>query len=162
MEDEEAEKLKLSYGDALYKEDEETETPAACTTEDGRSILLTELNEIVAARTEEILANVWNQLQLSGYEDKLLAGIVLTGGTSNLRNIEGAMLKVCKVSKIRIASSVQETIRGYNEQIKKNGTQNTLWPCSLLVRITVAYRKNHILYNPGQLNQPICLRMMKL
>lgn len=126
MEDEEAEKLKLSYGDALYKEDEETETPAACTTEDGRSILLTELNEIVAARTEEILANVWNQLQLSGYEDKLLAGIVLTGGTSNLRNIEGAMLKVCKVSKIRIASSVQETIRGYNEQIKKNGTQNTL------------------------------------
>lgn len=126
MEDEEAEKLKLSYGDALYKEDEEAETPAACTTEDGRSIPLADLNEIVAARTEEILANVWNQLQLSGYEDKLLAGIVLTGGTSNLRNIEGAMLKVCKVSKIRIASSVQETIRGYNEQIKKNGTQNTL------------------------------------
>lgn len=126
MEDEEAEKLKLSYGDAFYKEDEEAETPAACTTEDGRSIPLADLNEIVAARTEEILANVWNQLQLSGYEDKLLAGIVLTGGTSNLRNIEGAMLKVCKVSKIRIASSVQETIRGYNEQIKKNGTQNTL------------------------------------
>ena len=126
MEDEEAEKLKLSYGDALYKEDEEAETPAACTTEDGRSIPLADLNEIVAARTEEILANVWNQLQLSGYEDKILAGIVLTGGTSNLRNIEDAMLKVCKVSKIRIASSVQETIRGYNEQIKKNGTQNTL------------------------------------
>lgn len=126
MEEEEAEKLKLNYGDALYKEDEEAEAPAACTTEDGRSIPLTELNEIIGARTEEILANVWNQLQLSGYEDKLLAGIVLTGGTSNLRNIEGAMLKACKINKIRIATSVQETIRGYNEQIKKNGTQNTL------------------------------------
>ena len=126
MEEEEAEKLKLAYGDALYKEDEEAEAPAACTTEDGRSIPLAELNEIVGARTEEILANVWNQIQLSGYEDKLLAGIVLTGGTSNLRNMESAMLKICKMNKIRTASSVQETLRGYNEQIKADGTQNTL------------------------------------
>ena len=126
MEEEEAEKLKLSYGDALYKEDDAAEVPASCTTEDGRSIPLAELNEIVGARTEEILANAWNQIQLSGYEDKLLAGIVLTGGTSNLRNIEGAMLKLCKMNKIRTADTVQETIRGYNEQIKKDGTQNTL------------------------------------
>ena len=64
IEEEEAEKLKLNYGDVLYKEDEEAETPASCTTEDGQSILLTELNEIIGARTEEILAKVWNKLQL--------------------------------------------------------------------------------------------------
>lgn len=131
MEEEEAEKLKLQYGDALYKEDEDAEAPAACTTEDGRSILLGELNNIVGARTEEILANVWNQIQLSGYEDKLLAGLVITGGASQLRNMEGALLQISKLKKIRTASFVQETIRGYNEQIKKDGTQNTL--LSLLI-----------------------------
>ena len=36
-----------------------------------------------------------------------------------------------KLKKIRTASFVQETIRGFNEQIKKDGTQNTL--LSLLI-----------------------------
>nr|WP_325289749.1 cell division protein FtsA [uncultured Bacteroides sp.] len=148
IEEEEAERLKLNYGDVLYKEDEEAETPASCTTEDGQSILLTELNEIIGARTEEILANVWNQLQLSGYEDKLLSGIVLTGGTSNLRNIEGAMLKICKMNKIRTATSVQDTIRGYNEQIKKNGTQNTL------LALLIAGKENCCLQEESRHTQP--------
>lgn len=127
LEEEEAEQLKLQYGDALYQEEiAEGETPAMVTTEDGRSIQLSELNDIIGARAEEILANVWNQIKLSGYEDKLLAGIVFTGGASNLRHIENAMLKLSKMKKIRTASFVQDTIRGYHEEIKKDGTQNTL------------------------------------
>lgn len=43
------------------------------------------LNDIIDARAEEILANVWNQLQLSGYEDRLLSGIIFTGGGANLK-----------------------------------------------------------------------------
>lgn len=74
MEEQDAEKLKLQYGNALYEEEEESETPAVCTTDDGRAIELTTLNNIIEARAEEILANVWNQLQLSGYEDKLFSG----------------------------------------------------------------------------------------
>ena len=113
LEEEEAEQLKLQYGDALYQEEiAEGETPAMVTTEDGRSIQLSELNDIIGARAEEILANVWNQIKLSGYEDKLLAGIVFTGGASNLRHIENAMLKLSKMKKIRTASFVQDTIRG--------------------------------------------------
>ena len=56
MEEEDAEKLKLQYGDALYEEEEGAETPATCQTEDGRSIELNVLNNIIGARTEEILA----------------------------------------------------------------------------------------------------------
>ena len=60
MEEEEAEKLKLRYADALYEEEVgEGEAPATCTTEDGRSIELSKLNEIVQARLEEILANAF-------------------------------------------------------------------------------------------------------
>ncbi len=127
LEEDEAEKLKLHYGDALYQEEtSEDEAPAMLTTEDGRSIRLSELNEIIGARAEEILANVWNQIRLSGYEDKLLAGIVLTGGASNLRHIDGALLKLSKLKKVRTATFVQDTIRGYHEEIRKDGTQNTL------------------------------------
>ncbi len=127
MEEDEAERLKRKYGDAFYRETlEEGEEPATCTTIDGRSIPLSELNDIIGARTEEILANVWNQIKLSGYEDKLLAGIVLTGGTSNLRHIDEALLQLSKMKKIRIAPFVQDTLRGYQDEIPQNGTQNTL------------------------------------
>ena len=30
------------------------------------------------------VANVWNQIVLSGYDDKLLAGAIVTGGAANL------------------------------------------------------------------------------
>lgn len=126
MEEEEAEKLKLQYGDALYEEEEGLETPATCQTEDGRSIELSVLNNIIGARTEEILANVWNQLQLSGYEDKLFSGVILTGGSSNLKHMEEAFRKQSKMEKVKTARFVHETIHGFSDVLKKNGTQNTL------------------------------------
>ena len=78
MEEEEAERLKKAYGDALYEEDPEQEEEATCKLEDdNRIIKVADLNNIIEARAEEIVANVWNQIQLSGYEDKLLAGLIL-------------------------------------------------------------------------------------
>lgn len=55
MEEQDAEKLKLQYGNALYEEEEESETPAICALEDGRAIELATLNNIIGARSEEIL-----------------------------------------------------------------------------------------------------------
>lgn len=126
MEEEDAEKLKLQYGDAFYGMEEEEETAATCTMEDGRTIELETLNNIIGARAEEILANVWNQLQLSGYEDKLFAGVVFTGGGSNLKNIEDAFRKVSKVEKVKTARFVHGTILGFTDVLKKDGMQNTL------------------------------------
>lgn len=101
MEEQDAEKLKLQYGNALYEEEEDSETPAVCTLDDGRTIEQATLNNIIEARAEEILANVWNQLQLSGYEDKLFSGVVFTGGGANLKNIEEAFRKHSKIEKIK-------------------------------------------------------------
>ncbi|ADV42511.1 cell division protein FtsA [Bacteroides helcogenes] len=125
MEEEDAEKLKLQYGNILYEEEEE-ETPAVCTLEDGRTIELSMLNNIIGARAEEILANVWNQLQLSGYEDKLFSGVVFTGGGSNLKNIEEAFRKLSKTEKVKTAKFVHNTIQGHSDVLKKDGMQNTL------------------------------------
>ena len=125
MEEAEAEQLKLKYGDMLYEE-EETETPAVCTLEDGRSIELNVLNDIIDARAEEILANGWNQLQLSGYEDRLLSGIIFTGGGANLKNMEDAFRKRSKVDKVKTTRFVHNTIHGFSDVLKKDGMQNTL------------------------------------
>ena len=62
MEEEEAERLKKTYGDALYEKDE-SEEPATCKLEDeSRTVELSKLNNIIEARAEEIIANVWNQV----------------------------------------------------------------------------------------------------
>lgn len=77
IEEEEAESLKITYADATYEEEGEEKT--TCQPEDEeRTIELGMLNDIIGARVEEIIDNVWNQIQLSGYDDKLLAGIIIT------------------------------------------------------------------------------------
>lgn len=126
MEEEEAERLKKTYGDALYMEEPDQE-PATCELEEGgRIIRLADLNNIVEARAEEIIANVWNQIQLSGYDDKLLAGIILTGGASNLKNLDEMLRKRSKLEKIRTAKLPRNVVHAPSDMLKKDGSQNTL------------------------------------
>ena len=127
MEEEEAEWLKVKYGNALYEE-ENSEVAATCTlADDSRTIELLPLNNIIEARLEEIIANVWNQLQLSGYDVKLLSGVVITGGASNLKNLEELFRKRCKIDKIRTARTIRNSIHMPDALQKKDGSQNTLF-----------------------------------
>ena len=127
MEEEEAERLKITFGNVMYEE-EESEEAATCQLEDGsRTVELQALNNIIEARAEEIITNVWNQIQLSGYDDKLLSGIIITGGAANLKNLDTMLRKRSKIEKIRIARSIRNTIQTDSDLIKKDGTQNTLF-----------------------------------
>ena len=82
--------------------------------------------EIVEGRLEEIIENVWYQIP-SDYYDKLLGGIILTGGGSNMSNIEQAFLNHTHVDKIRTAKFVTHTINATQEDIKaKDGKMNTV------------------------------------
>lgn len=127
IEEEEAERLKCKYGDARYEEGEDDAARPGCLLEDGRNIGLEKLNTIVGARAEEILANVWYQLQLSGYETRLYAGVVFTGGGSNLKNLEEAFRKQQdKISKIKTVRFVHVPVSGCEDRIRRDGTQNTL------------------------------------
>ncbi len=84
-----AEKLKVNYGSALASEsrsDEFVSIPGL----HGRmpkEISLRNLAGIIQARMEEIMEYVYNEIRTSGFERKLIAGIVLTGGGAQLKNI---------------------------------------------------------------------------
>ena len=128
MEEEEAERLKKAYGDTLYEEDPEQEKEATCKLEDdNRIIKVADLNNIIEARAEEIVTNVWNQIQLSGYEDKLLAGLILTGGAANLKNLDETLRKRSKIEKIRMAKLPRNTVHAPSNILRKDGSQNALF-----------------------------------
>ena len=82
--------------------------------------------EIVEARVSEIIENVWFQVP-NDFTDKLMGGIILTGGGSNMKNIEQAFRNHTHIQKIRIAHFVSQVINSNNPDINaKDGTMNTV------------------------------------
>lgn len=108
-----------AYGDAFYEEEEDQEEATCKLDDDSRTIKVSDLNNIVEARAEEIIANVWNQVQLSGYEDKLLAGIIMTGGAANLKNLDEMLRKRSKIEKIRMAKLPRNTVHAPSNVLKR-------------------------------------------
>lgn len=84
-----AEALKVNFGSALASEnrDEEIVSIPGLRGRDPREISLKNLANIIQARTEEIIEHVYYEIRNSGFENKLIAGIVLTGGGSQLKHI---------------------------------------------------------------------------
>lgn len=125
IEEEDAEELKLAYGCAYTDPSSDRGDTPTYSINGKCSIEATLMEDIVEARVNEILDNVWNQVDLSGYEGKLLAGAILTGGGANLKNMEKAFSKRTKIEKVRIAKDTQLCLKG-DIELKKDGTQNTI------------------------------------
>ena len=82
--------------------------------------------EIVEGRLEEIIANVWCQVP-EELCDKLLGGIILTGGGSNMKEIEHAFSMYTHIDKIRTAKFVTQTVVSSLPEINaKDGSMNTV------------------------------------
>ena len=83
-----AEALKKSFGSALASEnkDEEIVSIPGLKGRDPKEISLRNLAHIIQARMEEIIEHVYYEIKTSGFEKKLIAGIVLTGGGSQLKH----------------------------------------------------------------------------
>lgn len=136
----EAEDLKIKYGDACSQDNDASDDVEGqvYTTSDGRRIEVSLIKRIIESRITEIVANVNSQIVNSNYSGKLLAGIVLTGGGANLKNIEKAFLSSNKVEKVRIARSIiQPVVKTSNAGVLvlDNSMSNTL--VSLLMAGTV-------------------------
>lgn len=122
VEEDEAERLKLEYGSAYS---EQRADGMVKTSE--RNIEIRELVEVVEARMEEILGNVWEQICQSGYRDKLIAGMVITGGGANLKNMDRAIMNRMGLDKVRFARIVNIPFETEHEdQITKDGTANAM------------------------------------
>ena len=125
MEESDAEKMKLKYGSA-FTENSEIDNELKYSIDADRQIESRKFIEIVEGRLEEIIENVWYQIP-SEYYDKLLGGIILTGGGSNMKNIETAFRNHTHIDKIRIAKFVTQSISAKDPMIAAhNGTMNTI------------------------------------
>ena len=125
IEESDAEKMKLKYASA-FTDNNDIDNNLKYSIDAERQVESRKFIEIVEGRLEEIIENVWYQIP-SEYYDKLLGGIILTGGGSNMKDIEKAFVNHTHVDKIRIAKFVTHTINSNNEDIKAHdGKMNTL------------------------------------
>ncbi|MCW8408463.1 cell division protein FtsA [Legionella sp. PATHC035] len=148
-----AESIKLNHACALTElanPDHMLEV-ASVNDRPGRKISAKALSDVVAARYEELFTLVRNELRRSGFEDRMAAGIVLTGGASNVKGgIE--LAELCFEMPVRkgcahyvsglaeatenpsFATGVGLLLRGYQQQYessynvpKMNDNTQSLW-----------------------------------
>ena len=126
IDEDEAEGLKMKYGSA-YSDLSSEELAKNLLVNNGRTIEERLLVDIVEAREEEILSNVAAQVRNSGYQDKLLAGIVISGAASNVKNLDKAAAARLHPDKTRFARIVPFALQAVHaEQVVKDGSLNTL------------------------------------
>lgn len=84
-----AELLKVKFGSSLASENQEDEIVAipGLRGREPKEISLKNLAHIIQARMEEIIEQVYYEIKNSGYEKKLIAGLVVTGGGSQLKHV---------------------------------------------------------------------------
>lgn len=125
IDEKDAERIKVKYANALTDPSADfVAQPIAVDKE--RSISEQTFHDIVEARTAEIVENIWYQVPAE-LTDKLMGGIVLTGGGSNMKNIDAALRKHTCIDKVRIAKFVNTQIHSNNADINaKDGTMNTV------------------------------------
>ena len=146
IEEEDAEALKIRFAQAYIEPKENEDENKSYRLENGTSINAILLEDIVEARLNEILDNVANQIVLSGYDNKLLAGAIITGGGINLKNMEEAFTKRTKIEKLRVAKDTHIVLKGM--EVKKDGTNNTL------IALLAAGKENCCLMMPEPTTRP--------
>jgi cell division protein FtsA len=84
-----AEQLKVRFGSAFAIETQENEIVSipGLRGREPKEISIRNLAHIIQARMEEIMEQVYYEIKSSGFEKKLIGGIVLTGGGSQLKNL---------------------------------------------------------------------------
>ena len=88
--DKQAELLKIKFGSAMYTDDQENVMVSipGLRGREPKEIAVKNLSEIIGARMKEIIDLVYHEIKVSGYENKLMTGIVLTGGGSQLKSLQ--------------------------------------------------------------------------
>lgn len=84
-----AEMLKLRFGSALASESKDNEIVSipGLRGREPKEISLKNLANIIQARMEDIIEHIFYEIRNSGYEKKLIAGIVVTGGGAKLKHV---------------------------------------------------------------------------
>lgn len=125
IEESDAEIMKLRHASA-FTEDNEIDASVSYNIDNERKVESRKFIELVEGRVMEIVQNAWYQVPAE-LTDKLVGGIVITGGGSNLKNIDVAFRNHTHVSKVRIAKFVNYTIHSSNSEVNaRNAMMNTI------------------------------------
>lgn len=120
-----AEKMKLKYGRA-YTDIKNIDPTLNYPVDKDRSVESKKFIEIIEARVEEIVENAWFQVPVE-YADKLMGGIILTGGGSNMPEIDRVFKNHTHIDKVRIAKFIIQPVNSKDPKITNHmGTKNTV------------------------------------
>lgn len=113
-----AEKLKVKFGSALSGEvfDNRIITIPGLKGRDHKEISEKNLSRIIQARMEEILDYVLWEIRRSGFERKLIGGIVLTGGGALMNHLD-KLTELHTAMSCRIGVPVEHLAHGYRENL---------------------------------------------
>jgi cell division protein FtsA len=113
-----AELLKIKFGSALASESKENEIVSipGLRGRDPKEISLKTLAQIIQARMEEVIENIYYEIKNSGYENKLICGIVVTGGGSQLKHIS-QLLEYVTGMDTRIGYPNEHLAKGNSEEM---------------------------------------------
>jgi len=112
-----AEDIKVRYACALIQlanQDETIEVPSVGE-RPARRLARQTLAEVVEPRYEELFTLVRSELQRSGYEDLIAAGIVLTGGSSKM---EGVIELAEEIFHMPVRVGVPQYVTGLSDVVK--------------------------------------------
>ena len=131
IEPEQAEQIKCAYGLCNLIGSQDT---GETITLNDRKVTLKYIGDIIEARNEEIVRNVCAQIKASGYSEVLYAGIVLTGGGSQLRQLDKVFIDM--MPSMRKPRLVTEPKCGvvWNEPRWKRGDGSQLSLLSVLAK----------------------------
>lgn len=125
IEEADAENMKLKYAKA-YTDISNIDPTLNYQIDRDRYVESKKFIEIVEARVEEIVENAWFQVPVE-YSDKLMGGIILTGGGSNMPEIDKVFKTHTHIEKVRIAKFVSQTVNSKDPKITNhNGMMNTV------------------------------------
>lgn len=125
LDDSEAEEMKLKYASA-YTDNSSIENMPNYVIDQERQMESRKFIELVEGRLAEIIQNAWFQVP-SEYADKLGGGIVLTGGGSNMPEIQKAFQQHTHIEKIRIAKFISQSVNSNDQKVtEQKGMMNTI------------------------------------
>ena len=136
------ESLKRKYGSAVAElaSDEKLIRVNGRTAREVKDILLRNLATVIEARATDIAEFVQQEIHDSGYADRLAYGIVLTGGSARLKDLDELFRRVTKMdvrvavpeaglteeSKARVADPSYSTVVGILLRGAEQGSCNTI------------------------------------
>ncbi|MDP3562703.1 MAG: cell division protein FtsA [Legionellaceae bacterium] len=152
-----AEAIKVSHGYAMSELANASQMidVSSVSERSGRQISAKALSDVVSARYEELFTLVRNEIRRSGFEDLIAAGVVLTGGASN---VNGAIELAEMCFEMPVRHGVPQQMKGLADAI-----QNPAWATSVGLLLHGFQQQYESGYNVPVLNDAngVWLRMKK-